>query len=735
MSASTKIQAEHLNKQAVIYIRQSTAKQVQHNQESTRRQYQLAERAHEMGWPQPLIRIIDDDLGQSGASSEHRLGFQKLVAAIGLDEVGIILVTEVSRVSRLNSDWHRVIELCAVFETLIADEDGCYDPRDPNDRLLLGLKGTLFAAELHILHARMRGNLLNKARRGELALRLPVGYRRLADETVVLDPDEQVQAAIRLVFDQFALLGSARAVQRYFHEHHIDLPRLVQTGLDTGQIRWVTPAYQMLQQILSSPVYAGVYVYGRRKTLAVPGDPPHSQTHRVPISEWDIAIPDVYPAYISYDSYQHNRQVLADNQYNFKLKSHGAPREGRGLLQGLLICGKCGRRMTPSYGSDYLGYVCRREQVTYGTAQCQAFPMLYLDQAVANVFLEAVQPASLDAVLSAFAVLERERQALDHQWALRLEHAHYQARLAQRQYDAVDPDNRLVARELEKRWNDALVESERLEQEYAFIRRTNLAPLDEAEIHAVRQLAQDLPALWSAPTTMAQDRKRLVRLVIREITLVPLPQKRSAELVIYWHGGATTSHLVICPPMGWHCRTDAELVQRIRDLAQHNPDHIIADQLKHEGLRTRTGKEWTHERVRSVRRQYHIATACPLDPSQPTPRGDGLVSVKTAAQLLNISESLVNIWAKQGVLRSDQRTFASYLWMRVTEADMARLNGSADCSGLPTLADLAAQLQLSRQQVWALVRSGKYVAYRAHLGKNWQWRLQSLPELDQAPIA
>ena len=733
MNALSKVQPDHLKKQAVVYIRQSTAKQVQHNQESTRRQYQLAERAHDMGWPQPLVRIIDDDLGMSGTSSEQRLGFQALVAAISLGQVGIILVTELSRVSRLNSDWHRVIELCAVFDTLIADEDGCYNPRDPNDRLLLGLKGTLFAAELHILQARMRGNLLNKARRGELALRLPVGYRRLPDDTVILDPDEQVQATIHTIFAQFSVLRSARAVQRYFYEHHLSLPRLIQTGLDTGQIRWVTPTYQMIQQILTSPVYAGVFVYGRRKTQVIPGDPPRTEIHRLPISEWEIAIPDTYPAYISYDRYQLNRQILTNNLYNFKLKNPGAPREGRGLLQGLLICGKCGRRMTPSYGSKYLGYVCRREQVTYASAQCQAFPMIYLDQALADVFLEAVQPASLEATLSALAVLERERQALDRQWQLRLERVHYQARLAQRQYDVVDPDNRLVARELEKRWNDALIAAEQLEQEYALVRRTDLAPLDENECAAVRQLAQDLPALWHATTTAAQDRKRLLRLVIREITLAPLSEKRSAEFVVYWHGGAITTHQVVCPPLGWHCRTDAELAQRIQDLAQHYPDHIIADQLNGEGVRTRTGKEWTYERVLSVRKQYQIATACPVDPSQPTPRGDGLVPVKTAAQMLNVSDSLVNIWAKQGVLISDQRTFGSYLWVRVTESDIERLNGSLNCHELPTVANLMSQLHLSREQVWDLVRSGKYVAYRARLGKNWQWRLKSLSEPDPVP--
>jgi DNA invertase Pin-like site-specific DNA recombinase len=274
VNLSSKIQAHHLTRQAIVYVRQSTPKQVLLNQESTRRQYQLADAASVWGWPRPLIQVIDDDLGLSGASSHHRVGFQRLVAAIGLGQVGLVLVTEVSRLSRLNSDWHRVIELCAVFETLIADDDGLYDPREVNDRLLLGLKGTLFSAELHILHARMRESLLSKARRGELALRLPVGYRRLHDGCVVLDPDEQVRHNLHILFEQFSHLRSARAVLRYFQQHQLHLARLVQAGPDYGRLLWVEPTYQMIQQILTSPVYAGVFVFGRRKKQVVPGDPP-----------------------------------------------------------------------------------------------------------------------------------------------------------------------------------------------------------------------------------------------------------------------------------------------------------------------------------------------------------------------------------------------------------------------------------------------------------------------------
>jgi len=726
MNANPKIQAQHLNRLALVYIRQSTPKQVQFNQESTRRQYELAEKANHLGWPQPLIKVIDDDLGLSGASSTQRVGFQRLVASISLGEVGVVLVTEVSRLSRLNSDWHRVIELCAVFQTLIADEDGIYDPRDPNDRLVLGLKGTLFAAELHILRARMQGSLLNKARHGELALRLPVGYRRLHDGMVVLDPDEQVRGTLRIIFEQFSHLRSARAVQRYFYQHELQMPRLIQVGLDYGKIIWVKPTYQMIQQVLTSPVYAGVFVYGRCKTQVAPGDPPIVKVHRMPVEEWDIAIPDVYPAYISYDQYLKNRQILRDNMYNFKYKGRGAAREGRGLLQGILICGQCGRRMTPSYGSDYLAYVCRRAQLTYAASQCQSFPIRYLDQALSEIFLQAVQPAQLETMLAALEVIEQERQALDRQWQLRLERARYQVQLAQRQYDAVDPDNRLVARELEKRWNDALVSLSQLEQDYTLAQQTDLAPLAEDDRQAVRELATDLPALWSASTTTAVDRKRLLRLVVREVILVVDPETRSAAFTITWSGGTATTHQVSCPPLGWHCVTDAALVERIREMTRCLPDHQIAERLNAEELRTQTGKEWTYERVRSIRKQHHVPTNCPLDPTQSTPRGDGLVSAKTAAEMLKVSPSLIHLWAKMGVLVYDQRVSASKRWVRVTQADLARLDGSMDCAHLPTIAEVMMERNLARNEVWGLVRTDQFVAYRSKVGENWEWRLKSV---------
>jgi DNA invertase Pin-like site-specific DNA recombinase len=728
----SKIQPHHLTRQALVYVRQSTPKQVQLNQESTRRQYQLADLAQAWGWPRPLVHVIDEDLGLSGASSHQRTGFQRLVAAISLGEVGLVLVTEISRLSRLNSDWHRVIELCAVLETLIADDDGIYDPRDINDRLLLGLKGTLFSAELHILHARMRENLLHKARRGELALRLPVGYRRLHDGSVVQEPDEQVRQTLRILFEQFDVLKSARAVQRYFLQHHLNMPRLIQHGINHGDLIWVQPTYQMIQQVLTNPVYAGVFVYGRRKTVATPGDPPQVHAHRLPLAEWEIVIPDIYPAYISYDQYVCNRQTLHDNQYNFAQKSHGAPREGRGLLQGRLLCGRCGRRMTPSYGAEYHAYVCRREQVTYAAPQCQSFPMRYLDEALSRIFLEAVQPAHLETMLAALALIEQERQTLEHQWQLRLTQARYQVQLAQRQYDAVDPEHRLVAFTLEKRWNEALLALQQLEREYTQAQYHELLPLTTDEQQAVRQLAQDLPALWQAATTTDVDRKRLLQLVVREVILTVHPDTRSADFTIVWSGEVLTQHSVTCPPLGWHCITAAETVQQIRELAVSLPDHQIAERLNAAGIHTQTGKFWTYERVRSIRKQHAIPTHCPLDPTQSGSRGDGLLSAQTAAQRLQVSPATVHLWAAQGVLVSDQRLSGSKLWVRVDESDLTRLNGSLPYSHLPTFNDVMTQSRLTRDEVWALVRARHYRPYRVRNGRNWEWRLEKNVTFDLA---
>jgi DNA invertase Pin-like site-specific DNA recombinase len=736
-TVSLKIEPRHLRLRAIVYVRQSTPGQVLRNRESGRRQYSLAETARQMGWTAPQIDVIDEDLGLSARSSHERVGFQRLVAAIGLGQVGIILVTEVSRLARRNSDWHRVIELCAVFRTLIADEDGVYDAQDPNDRLLLGVKGTIFAAELHILHARMRGNLLNKARRGELALRLPVGYRRLGDGSVVLEPQDAVREALALIFERFAVLRNGRAVQRYFIEHGLTMPRLLQTGAESGRIAWVRPTYQMIQQVLTSPVYAGVFVYGRRKQEVSPGEPPIVANHRQAIEDWDIVVPGVYPAYITYEQYLLNRQHLRDNIYNFAKKGRGAPREGVALLQGIVVCGRCGRRMTVSHGSRYHRYQCRRAQVDYAAQQCQAFPVRRLDDALGDLFLQAVQPATLETTLAAFEVLEEERQALDQHWQRRLELARYEVQRAQRQYDAVEPENRAVARELETRWDAALRELDQLEQAYDVVQRTELLPLDEAEQRAVRRLAEDLPALWHAATTTTVDRKRLLRLVVTEVAVTVDAAARCAKVVVVWAGGATTTHMVRLPPLGWYSQTDDRVVRRLRELAQRHPDHQIAEQLNAEGWRTRTGKPWTYARVHSMRKQHGIPTQCPLHTRIGAPRADGLMPARAVACRLGVSSSLVHVWVQHGVLAFDQRRSASRLWIRLNDEDLARLDGScaAAAAHLPTLDDVMRREHLSRDAVWDLTRRGFYQPFRVPHGLCWEWRLKPMPGHAPAPDA
>jgi DNA invertase Pin-like site-specific DNA recombinase len=727
---SPKVEARHLRLRAIVYVRQSTPRQVRANPESTRRQYGLAERARQMGWAAAQIEVVDEDLGLSGASSQARTGFQRLVAAIGLGEVGIVLVTEVSRLSRRNSDWHRVIELCAVFRTLIADEDGIYCAHDPNDRLLLGVKGTLFAAELHILHARMRGNLLSKARRGELALRLPVGYRRLGDGTVVLDPDDGVRDALARIFERFAALRNGRAVQRHLAEHDLKMPRLIQQGPEAGHILWQRPTYQMIQQVLTSPAYAGVFVYGRRRQEMTPGDPPAVVARRQPQGEWEIVVPGVYPAYISYDQYLLNRRVLQENLYNFAAKGRGAPREGRALLQGLVVCGRCGRRMGVSHGSQCLRYQCRRAQMDYAMPMCQAFPVRHLDQRIGELFLEAVQPAAIETTLAALAGLERERQTLDRHWRLRLERARYEAQRAQRQYDAIEPENRLVARELEARWNAALQALERLEQDYAVVRRTDLLPLDGAEGDAVRRMAEDLPALWHAGTTTDLDRKRLLRVVVTELVLTVDAKARAAQATIVWNGGETTRHEVRCPPLGWHCSTNAAVLARLRELAARHPDHRVAAQLNEEGFRTRTGKPWTYARVQSARKQHGIPTGCPLHTREVTSRGDGMTPIAVAAERLGVSQSLVHVWVQHGVLQHDQHRSASRVWVRLNGDDLTRLDGSSPTAlRLPSFAETQRRERLTRDALWDRVRRGEYRAFRVRHGKVWQWHLQQAPGL------
>jgi DNA invertase Pin-like site-specific DNA recombinase len=731
-----KAEPRHLGLLAVVYVRQSTPQQVQNNAESTRRQYALADRARRMGWPETAIHVIDEDLGLSGASSGGRAGFQWLVAAIGMGEVGIVLVTEVSRLSRLNSDWHRVIELCALFGTLTADEDGIYDPRNPSDRLLLGVKGTLFAAELHVLQARMRGALTSKAERGELAVALPVGYRRRPDGAVVQDPDDAVRLALNTVFERFAALGNARAVLRHFVENGLVFPRLVQAGPEMGRIAWERPVYRMIHRVLTNPAYGGTFVYGRCREEAAAGDPPATATRRLPPEEWAIVVPGVYPGYIGHEAFLANREKLRANRYNFSAKGRGAARGGAALLQGLVHCGRCGRQMGVSYGRQQPRYECRFAQTHRAEPMCQSFVAGAIDGAVADAFLEAVRPAGLEATLVALRDLGRERVAADRQWQLRLERARYEARLAGRQYDAVDPDNRLVARELERRWEAALAEVARLEGDYARLRVTELRPLDDLEAEEVRRLASDLPALWRADTTTVADRKRLLRLVIASVTLTVGRGRTGAEVAVVWSGGARTGYRVESPGMGDHLRTKEDTLGALRDLASRLPDHRVAAALNEGGLRTRQDKPWTAARVASMRRCHRIPTACPADTGGRASRADGFVPAREAARRLGLTLGGLRAWAHHGVLPCDQSRTAAKLWVRLDDEDLHRVSGAADTRGMERVREVAARCAMPREAVWERVRRGEFEVYRAPRasgGSEWWLAARPTPPNEPTP--
>ena len=492
-----KVQPAHLDRLAVVYVRQSTVQQVAEHQESTRLQYGLTDRAQTLGWPADRVVVIDDDLGKSGASATCRLGFQRLVSEVSLNHVGLILGVEMSRLARSGKDWYQLLELCALFGTLLGDLDGVYDPGQYNDRLLLGLKGTLSEAELHLLHQRMQQGRLSKARRGELRVPLPTGYVRQLSGAVTFDPDEQVQHVVRLIFRMFADLGTLNAVLQYLVRHHIQLGIRVREGPDKGMLVWRRPTRATLQNIVKHPLYAGAYVYGRRQV-----DPHHPPGQARPTrrlsqpKEWHALRRDVYPAYISWEEYEQNQARLAANRT--RADSIGPAREGPALLAGLLVCGRCGHHLAVHYRGATAGYAycCARLAIDYGAERCQQLAGPGLDRYVSTQVLAALEPAALELSLAAAAQVEQERTELEQLWQQRRERAAYEAARAARQYHLVEPEHRLVARTLERAWEATLAAQQQLEEAYHRFRRDQPRGLSDAERTAIRQLARSIPALW-----------------------------------------------------------------------------------------------------------------------------------------------------------------------------------------------------------------------------------------------
>ena len=713
MNAHPKIQTSHLEQLAYVYIRQSSMRQVEENLESQDLQYQLVGRAQAFGWSQAQVVVVDDDLGKSGIASTQREGFQNLVAAVGLGQVGIILVTDVSRLARNCSDWYRLLDLASLYGTLISDASGVFDPRIYDDRLLLGLKGAFSEAQWYNMRTQLCAAQMNKARRGELRLRLPVGLERLENGQVVLTPDQQVQGMLNLVFQQFARLGSGQKVLRYLRDQHLLLPRLTH-----AHIEWVRPAYQMIYSLLKQPAYAGAFAYGKHHRLHLPGDQSQVITHTLPQAEWPVLIPHVHPAYITWEQFQTNQQRLADNAQGKQWK-RGAPRNGTALLQGLVRCAHCGRSMHVHY-THASAYVCDREVREFAGPRCQSLTIAYIDEAISRLFLEAVQPARLEAAISALSQIESEHQSLTRQWEMRLEQARYEVNLARRRYERVDPDMRLVAAELERIWEDKLLAQRQVEQAWLDFQSQRLQLPGSADQAAIRQLAQDLPALWFAPTTTPADRKRLLRCLVHEVSLDNFSKPGFSILLISWHTGLTTRLEVPRPRHGTPPAT--AIANRLRQLASRLPDDQIADLLNTEGYPTATGLAWTLERVRAVRRKHRIPSHCPYTDSSNTPRGDGLIGVNAAAARLGVSRSMISDWFHAGLLHGHQRRPGAALWVRLEQEDLCRLDGSA--TWLPEMLPLETApycLGLNPIQFRATMQTEKLLPCRIRSGKQFKW--------------
>jgi DNA invertase Pin-like site-specific DNA recombinase len=609
-SAPGKVRSCHLDRLAVVYVRQSTQRQVIENRESTDRQYQLVHRAIALGWRPDRVLVIDDDLGLSGRTAADRVGFQRLLAEVGLNHVGLILGSETSRLARSCKDWYQLLELAAVFGVLIADHDGLYDPGEYQDRMVLGLSGMMSEAELHVMRNRLDQGKRNKAARGELFSLAPIGYVRGPSGEMALDPDEQVRAVVRLIFDTFAQRGSVRQVLAYLGEHGIRLPIRARGGPNRGQIEWREPIPATVYNVLRHPIYAGAYCYGRSRTdprRQIPGRR-YTGHVRVPAAEWAVLLRDMLPAYITWQQYQTNQEQLRQNRSSFV--TAGTPRQGSALLGGLAACAHCGWRMYVMYRGrpEAPRYVCHRNNPPRpGQPRCPTVSARVIDAEVSRHVLAALQPAALELSSAAADDLQREAARLEQHWQQQLERARYQTERARRQYDVAEPENRLVARELERRWEEALRAEQQLEEEYARFRHGQAGELTPAERSRIAALAADVPGLWEAAGPA--DRQALIRHLVERVEIHATEDSEDTVVTIRWVGGGVSRHDLVRPVSTYErLGTFPRLLARVGELlAAGVRSGLIAARLNAEGFRSPKGDQrFTAERVRQFVCRFHL---------------------------------------------------------------------------------------------------------------------------------
>jgi DNA invertase Pin-like site-specific DNA recombinase len=675
---SEKIQAVHLDRLAVVYVRQSTLQQVLEHQESTRLQYGMVDRAEALGWQPERVLVIDEDLGKSGATAVGRAGFQRLVAEVSLNHVGVILGVEMSRLARCSKDWHQLLEVCALFRTLIGDLDGIYDPSQYNDRLLLGLKGTMSEAELHVLKTRLLEGKLNKARRGELPFDPPIGYLRRPCGEVIFDPDEQAQQIVRLIFRKFDEIGTLNGVLRYLVRQGIQIGVRVREGSNRGDLEWRQPNRMTLQNLLKNPAYAGAYAYGRRQQDPRKHQPGRPKTGRVVSApaEWHALVFDQFPAYISWEHYQQNLARLQANQV--RAETIGAARHGAALLSGLLVCGYCKCRMTVHYSGQGRTheYLCNRRLSDYAGKGCQHVSGLSLDSTVTQQVLQALQPATLELSLQASKQFEQERAELNQLWQQKLERATMEAERSGRHYRLIEPENRLVARQLAKEWEEKLATVQQMQEDYQRFCAQQPGELSEVQRSAIRQLAQDIPALWNATTTTNAHRKEIIRQLMGRIVVQAQGQSEQVKLSIEWTGGTQSEHEAVRPVASLEQLSYyPQLCQRVQNLVAQGFDAAsIAIELNQAGFRPpRLQSGFSHQGVLELMRRLGLHQRRPKGYNK-EPLGAGEWWIPDLARQVGMPDSTLYQWLKQGWIEGRQQENPPYRWIvRADDAEIERL--------------------------------------------------------------
>ena len=652
MMGATKLDGitpEHLQRNAYLYVRQSSLRQVYEHAESTNRQYALADRAVALGWTRERIVTIDEDLGLSGSTAENRDGFKKLVAEVGMGHAGIVIGIEVSRLARNSSDWHRLLEICALTETLILDEDGVYDPNAFNDRLVLGLKGTMSEAELHYLKARMWGGRLAKAKRGQLRTALPVGFVYNDEDAVILDPDQQVQQVIATFFEVFSRTRSARATMQHFHANHILFPSRLLRGAQKGELVWAELLYTRAIQILHNPRYAGVFSYGKVKTRrSAAGTMKYLQ---VPQEKWHACIREAHPGYLSYEQWLQNQHILDQNAQSYGVhKRSGAPREGSALLQGVILCGNCGRRMHVHYrsrsGRCESNYVCEQFSNNRALPRCQWISGKAVDTAVSELLLHSFTPLAVEMALAIQEELKSRYESLECIRRQHLKRLEYEANLARRRYMQVDPENRLVADTLEADWNNNLKSVKAAHEQYARQQEKDLCMVGEKEKNEIIALATDFPRLWNNPRTSHQDKKRIVRYLIEDVTVTKTADGYMSIQVRFKGGAARTLSIPAPVPATELYKTSREVIDRVDALLETHHDNAVAAILNAEGYRTTHGTPFVHPSVARIRRAYG------LKGFYDRLHDRGQYTINEVAEQLGISHNTVYLWVRNDIIEA-----------------------------------------------------------------------------------